>query len=111
MLIKIIIFLGPRTPGTYHPRHTFHPNITYFPNRHKNPILQQQQVGLQNQVTQQQLGQKHNDGQTRPGRTLLKRQDGAEEEDHLSEISDEGDDILGKNEVSFFEFFFQYKFT
>lgn len=36
---------------------------------------------------------------------MLKRQDGAEEEDHLSEISDEGDDILGKNEVSFFEFF------
>lgn len=65
----------------------------------------QQQVGLQNQVPQQPLGQQqqglNKDGQARPGRTVLKRQDGAEEEDHLSEISDEGDDILGKNEVSF----------
>lgn len=86
-------------PG-FRGRGNFHPNITYFPARAPHPNSQQ----IQHSPMQ---AANSGDQPLHPvNKQMLRRQDGADEGDHLSEISDEGDDVLGKPEVSWTFFCF-----
>lgn len=84
-------------PGSFRGRGSFHPNITYFPSRPQHPNSQQ---GSQHPGSPMHPSNTGDQGSPHPSGKILRRQDGADDGDHLSEISDEGDDVLGKPEVS-----------
>lgn len=90
-------------PGSFRGRGSFHPNITYFPSRPQHPNAQQ---APQHPGSPMQAINSGEQGSPHPmSKQMLRRQDGADEGDHLSEISDEGDDVLGKPEVRLQSFF------
>lgn len=85
--------------GSFRGRGSFHPNITYFPSRPTHPNAQQAQ---QHSGSPMQSPNASGELSDSPHKQTMRRPD--EEGDHLSEISDEGDDALGKLEVGSLDF-------